>query len=258
MNYFKNTNQTLRLIPRHKNGNKIIKAQDGSDSNTWSEIGDAASYMIPIYGTYRSIKDAWEDPSISNIGMAGLSLLGDVGTLAGAGALVKGAVTASKTAKALNAATKSYQAAQAVTDAAQATAKASAKASARAAGRVNSLTLQNAPIPTIMKAQKSANAVRAKAKADQAAYEAALLASNGTKPVNQIKNIGVGDGVMKMAIPKNKYVNYNNAGSIFEQAKNEARWADEAYDKAKSFMKYQLIANPGFHAAGQQVKVLSK
>lgn len=67
-----------------------------------NEIGEAVSYMIPIYGTYKSIQDAIDNPTWSNIGMAGLSAIGDIGMVVGAGGLAKGAVTAIKGANTLN------------------------------------------------------------------------------------------------------------------------------------------------------------
>ena len=79
-----------RQIQKYQNGNGI----------SWADVGDAASYMIPVYGTYRSVKDAINDPSFANWGLAGLSFLGDVATLAGgSGMLIKGASAASKGAK---------------------------------------------------------------------------------------------------------------------------------------------------------------
>lgn len=65
-----------------------------------NEIGGAASYMIPIYGTYKSVQDAVNNPTWSNIGMAGLSAIGDIGMIVGAGGLAKGAVSAAKAVKA--------------------------------------------------------------------------------------------------------------------------------------------------------------
>lgn len=97
---------------------KIPKAQEGTkfwdqfkddpygpkeiDSEDWPstrEIGHAAAYMLPVYGTYLSVNDAIADPTWYNIGTAVLSGLGDVGTLAGVGLAGKAAVAASKASK---------------------------------------------------------------------------------------------------------------------------------------------------------------
>lgn len=73
-------------------------------------VAEAALYLVPVYGTYKSIKDAVNNPTWQNIGMAGLSAASDVGTLFGVGALGKGAVAA---AKGLNAANKAMKVARA-------------------------------------------------------------------------------------------------------------------------------------------------
>jgi hypothetical protein len=67
--------------------------------------------MIPVYGSYLSIKDAVEDPSWSNIANAGVSTVGDLLTIFGIGAGIKTLATASKGAKAVSAATKAVTAA---------------------------------------------------------------------------------------------------------------------------------------------------
>lgn len=61
---------------------------------------DTAEYLIPVVGTYKSIKDAVNDPSLANIGMAGLSAISDVGMLLGVGTVGRGALGALKGAKA--------------------------------------------------------------------------------------------------------------------------------------------------------------
>lgn len=55
-----------------------------------------AAYILPIYGSYLSIKDAINEPSLSNIFDAGLSVAGDVGLILGAGALPKAALALRK------------------------------------------------------------------------------------------------------------------------------------------------------------------
>ena len=71
--------------------------------------------MVPVYGTYLSVKDAIDDPSWQNWGLAGLSLLGDIATVAGgSGLLVKGASAASKSAKFAKAARASEKEAEAM------------------------------------------------------------------------------------------------------------------------------------------------
>lgn len=55
-----------------------------------------AAYILPIYGSYLSIKDAINEPSLSNIFDAGLSVAGDVGLILGAEALPKAALALRK------------------------------------------------------------------------------------------------------------------------------------------------------------------
>lgn len=69
----------------------IRKHQFGGGLNT-----DDLGYFVPVYGTYKSIKDAYNNPSLGNISMAGLSALGDIGTIFGVGALAKSGVAAVK------------------------------------------------------------------------------------------------------------------------------------------------------------------
>lgn len=96
-------------IPKAKAGTKFWdkfkddpygpKEIDSEDWPSLREIGHAAAYMLPVYGTYLSVNDAIEDPTWYNIGTAVLSGLGDVGTLAGVGWAGKAAVVASKASK---------------------------------------------------------------------------------------------------------------------------------------------------------------
>jgi len=60
--------------------------------------------MIPIYGTLKSYKDLYDEPSWSNLGSAALSTVGDAGLIVGAGGLLKGAVAANAANKAVKAA----------------------------------------------------------------------------------------------------------------------------------------------------------
>lgn len=65
-----------------------------------SGVIDTAEYMIPIYGTYKSIRDAVNKPTLGNIGMAGLSALSDAGMIFGVGAAGRGALGALKAGRA--------------------------------------------------------------------------------------------------------------------------------------------------------------
>lgn len=78
---------------------KLIKRyQDGGSLG--EQLVDVGQYMVPVYGTYLSFKDAINDPSWTNWGLAGLSLLGDVGTvLGGSGLVAKGVSAGAKSSK---------------------------------------------------------------------------------------------------------------------------------------------------------------
>lgn len=52
--------------------------------------------MLPIYGSYLSVKDAINEPSASNLFDAGLSVAGDIGLIFGAGAFLKSAAALRK------------------------------------------------------------------------------------------------------------------------------------------------------------------
>ena len=115
------------LIKRYQEGNSI----------SWSDVGDAASYMIPVYGTYRSFKDAINDPSFTNWGLAGLSLLGDLGYGVGIGAALKGAKASSAAAKAYLGVASNYE--RIAADIAKEASKVSPKSSVRALKRADNL-----------------------------------------------------------------------------------------------------------------------
>ena len=237
--------------------NRIIKSQNGSNSNTWQEGAKAVSYMIPVYGTYLSIKDAIDDPSLANIGMAGLSLAGDVGTLFGAGALLKGAVGASKAAKALNAATKVYNTAHAAESIAIAGAREAAREYSKAANKVKSLTLLNAPISKITEAQKTANVAKANALSKYKVYREASIAARGIDPTYIKATVNAGNGTMQKIVTKDKLVGkpsyrsvYSGALGDWNSAINEAAIADQVLDVAKTNAKLSIVGNVGAHAAG--------
>lgn len=68
----------------------------------WFEEGSAsraAGYFVPGLGSVLSIQDAVNDPSLSNVGMAGLSVLGDLGSVIGVGNIIRTGVAANKAAK---------------------------------------------------------------------------------------------------------------------------------------------------------------
>lgn len=97
--YFKMN--TIKLINKYQPGGEVKRTPS------------TLEYLIPVYGTYLSGKDFVEDPTWKNGLMFGLSALGDVATVVGAGALVKGLGTAAKASsrgtKVGKAAFKSYQ-----------------------------------------------------------------------------------------------------------------------------------------------------
>lgn len=96
---------TIKLINKYQAG--------GETRRTPSTL----EYFIPIYGTYLSGRDFAEDPTWKNGLTLGLSALGDVATIVGAGALLKGlgpaAKVTSKGSKLGKSAFKAYQTSQA-------------------------------------------------------------------------------------------------------------------------------------------------
>lgn len=65
--------------------------------------------MTPFLGTYRAFQRAKEDPRFGTYADAGLSAVGDVATLFGFGAGIKGLLAANKARKAYKAADNAYQ-----------------------------------------------------------------------------------------------------------------------------------------------------
>lgn len=72
-------------------------------------------YFVPGVGTYLSVEDAVKNPTWGNIGSAALSGLGDVLSVVGVGAGIKGAVAANKAAQIINKGQKIRKAANTAT-----------------------------------------------------------------------------------------------------------------------------------------------
>lgn len=72
-------------------------------------------YFVPGVGTYLSVEDAIKNPTLGNIGSAALSGLGDVLSVVGVGAGIKGAVAANKAAQIINKGQKIRKAANTAT-----------------------------------------------------------------------------------------------------------------------------------------------
>lgn len=157
-------------------------------------------YLIPGYGSYLSIRDAINNPTAGNIGMAALSTLGDVGSLVGIGLLGKaaaGSIRAGRAAtSALNGLNKSRQATWAARQAAQQ----AAKQANRQVGRVYSIGQMGGNTQQILQAQKAANAARDLSRAKQAEYmsqvareqdmlrQANILGNRATQASKQLNN----------------------------------------------------------------------
>lgn len=131
----------------------ILKAQSGST------IWNSGKYLIPVVGTYYSIKDAIKDPSWKNIGLAGLSAIGDVASIFGVGELAKAGVGAIKAGKTLKAMKPAIQAVEE-------TSKIASKASHtynKARQATNAVSLMNdleSPVSTVMKMSKKEDAAK--------------------------------------------------------------------------------------------------
>ena len=69
---------------------KLVKKNQAGD------VLNAATYAIPIYGTYKTIKDAYKEPTPFNLGTAALSTIGDALSVFGLGHGINAAVASSK------------------------------------------------------------------------------------------------------------------------------------------------------------------
>lgn len=149
--------------------------EGGAAGAATQAVVNTLPYMIPVYGSYLSIKDAVEDPSWSNIANAGVSTVGDLLTIFGIGAGIKALATASKGAKAVSAATKAVTAAdKAATEASKTLTKAT-KAYTRAKQASESVNLlPEASLTKQLDFTRKANDAREAWKAAQFNYADAL------------------------------------------------------------------------------------
>lgn len=131
---------------------------------TVNPVLDAASYMIPIYGTYRSIKDAIAEPTWQNIGLAGASALGDALTVFGVGAGIKSGVAGARAAKAARTLAKAADAAHATASNIARISDGATKAATKTKQAVNAATL----LPEATQSQIIALQKRASAASDLA------------------------------------------------------------------------------------------
>ena len=183
-------------------------------------------YLIPGYGSYLSIRDAINNPTAGNIGMAALSTLGDVGSLVGIGLLGKAAVGSIRAGRAatsaLNGLNKSRQATWAARQAAQQT----AKQANRQVGRVYSIGQMGGNTQQILQAQKAANAARDLSRAKQAEYMS--QAAREQDMLRQANILG-----------------------------NRATQASKQLNNAKTFTWGSMATNPSWKAAGIAVNEMS-
>lgn len=131
---------------------------------TVNPVLGAASYMIPIYGTYRSIKDAIAEPTWQNIGLAGASALGDALTVFGVGAGIKSGVAGARAAKAARTLAKAADAAHATASNIARISDGATKAATKTKQAVNAATL----LPEATQSQIIALQKRASAASDLA------------------------------------------------------------------------------------------
>lgn len=163
---------------------RIIKAQWGSPSPVLTALGQrqaegdtsdsrTAGYLAPVVGTAMSIQDAYNNPTGFNIGMAGLSLIGDIGLGLGIGQGLNNYVALQRADQAAEAARAAYEAGHAKAVAAtQNAANATAKAR-KAKSTVDAASMSNANTQQVINLQKKANASRAQARQAVAAQMAA-------------------------------------------------------------------------------------
>lgn len=142
------------MQPNRIKDKRIIKAQEGNI------IWDSGKYLIPIVGTYYSIKDAVNDPSWKNVGLAGLSVLGDAASIFGVGELAKAGVGAIKAGKTLKAMKPAIQAVEETNKIASRAANTYNKAR-QATNAVSLMNDLNSPMSTVVKMAKKEDAARA-------------------------------------------------------------------------------------------------
>ena len=124
-----------------KHGGKMNYLDFFKPGGTVNPVLDAASYMIPIYGTYRSIKDAIAEPTWQNIGLAGASALGDALTVFGVGAGIKGGVAAARAGKVASSLSKAANTAHATASNIARISEGATKAATKTKQAVNAATL---------------------------------------------------------------------------------------------------------------------
>ena len=159
---------------------RIIKAQWGGPSPILTALGQrqaggdtsdsrTAGYLAPVLGTAMSMQDAYNNPTGLNIGMAGLSLLGDIGLGLGIGQGLNNYVALQKADQAAEAARAAYEVGHAKAVAATQKAATSAAKAKKAKSTVDAASMSNANTQQVVNLQKKANALK-----DQAHWDAVM------------------------------------------------------------------------------------
>lgn len=133
--------------------------QNESTTQNGSVIWNSGKYMIPVVGTYHSVKDAINEPSWKNIGLTGLSVLGDVASIFGVGEFAKAGVGAIKAGKTLKAMRPAFQAVEETSKIANKAAYTYKKAR-QATNSVSLMKDLDAPISTVTKMAKRQEAAK--------------------------------------------------------------------------------------------------
>ena len=91
---------------------KTNKTENNS-STTGGRVWDAGKYMVPFVGTAYSLRDAYYNPTPTNLIDAGLGVLTDAASLTGAGMITKSILGVRRAKRAMNTAQAAYDASRA-------------------------------------------------------------------------------------------------------------------------------------------------
>lgn len=217
---------------------KLKRIQYGQDGlKTKTPVREAIEYMVPVYGTYKAWKDVVQEPSLGNIAMAGLSTIGDIGTIFGIGQGVNAVVGLNKANKAVNTARKAYEAGHAASATAYARAQTAIADAKKAAQTTYAAGKQGANMSQILNYAKKESAAKAAAKSSIEEAQQAAKVLDGTiwNPTHSWVR-GVENGVV--TIPGSAY----SGGNMYTGLAGNLTKAQAAVEAARTARNYSATA----------------
>lgn len=201
--------------------------------NFGNEAWNVGKYFIPVVGTGYAIRDAWRDPSWENIGSAGLSLVGDVGTIFGIGTGIKAVVAANKVNKFRKEALTAYEAAHAIARGNYDKAILATNRAKKARSTSDAVTMLGGGdrgMSRVIQYEKAAQNAEFDAKKAMQAYSDATRALNGSIPVQTRSYLGTGVGGYFTPSAYNgvRYIDKVNS------AEGKLNMANDAWEAAKT------------------------